>query len=67
MGDPQYKPRKLIVEGNQDKRVIPWLMAANGVTWETENGVVVDITTSNGVGNITARMIKLQLQESALL
>jgi hypothetical protein len=26
--------KKLIVEGNQDKRVIPELMEANGVTWE---------------------------------
>ena len=67
MGDPKYKPKKLIVEGNQDKRVIPWLMVANGITWETEDGIVVDITTSGGVDNITAGKIKLQLQESALV
>jgi len=33
----KYKPKKLIVEGDQDKRVIPQLIEANGIVWG-ENG-----------------------------
>ena len=30
-------PRKLLVEGETDKRVIPYLMEANGVDWDRGN------------------------------
>lgn len=60
--------RKLIVEGEQDKRVIPWLMAANGINWKTEDGgFVVDIAAYGGVQHITAQKIELQLKESSLV
>ena len=31
-------PRKLLVEGETDKRIIPYLMEENGVTWPDERG-----------------------------
>lgn len=67
MTDPKYKPRKLIVEGEQDKRVIPWLIEANGINWETDDGNVVDIAAYGGVQNITAQKIALELKETALV
>ena len=33
---PRIHPRKLLVEGATDKRVIPYLMEANGVAWEPD-------------------------------
>lgn len=32
------QPRKLLVEGQTDKRVIPYLMEANGIAWEDADG-----------------------------
>ncbi len=40
----QYKPKKLIVEGEQDKRVIPYLIEENGIPWgETSETAIVYI------------------------
>ncbi len=39
-----YKAKKLIVEGEQDKRVIPYLIEENGIPWgETKDKAVVFI------------------------
>ncbi len=29
----RYNPKKLLVEGKEDERVIPQLMEANGIRW----------------------------------
>jgi hypothetical protein len=40
----------LLVEGDEDKRVIPWLVEANGVKWNiTRKKTVVEITALGGV------------------
>ena len=46
---PRIHPRKLIVEGATDKRVIPYLMEANGVAWESDGRPVVYIEPNNGI------------------
>lgn len=59
--------KKLIVEGQEDKRVIPWLMEANGVIWEPiKNQPVVEIKVSDGDQNIGQDLISTQLKESGL-
>ena len=40
---PSTSPRKLLVEGDTDKRVIPFLMEANGIEWERDGRPVVRI------------------------
>ena len=46
-------PKKLLVEGDQDKRIIPWLIEARGVKWgESRNDCVVDIESRDGFENI---------------
>ena len=44
-------PRKLLVEGETEKRVIPYLMEANGVAWPREP-VPVNIESQGGVDQI---------------
>ena len=46
---PRIHPRKLLVEGATDKRVIPYLMEANGVAWESDGRPVVYIEPNNGI------------------
>ncbi len=46
------RPRKLLVEGNTDKRVIPFLMEANGVEWEGGGDPTVYIETQGSVDEI---------------
>ena len=46
---PSTSPRKLLVEGDTDKRVIPFLMEANGVEWEMDGRPIVCIDPYNGV------------------
>ncbi|MDJ1180801.1 hypothetical protein PJF56_18230 [Roseofilum sp. BLCC_M91] len=59
--------KKLIVEGQEDKRVIPWLMEANGVIWEPiKHQPVVHITAHDGYQNINQDFISTQLKESGL-
>jgi len=46
-------PRKLLVEGNEDKRVIPELIEANGIQWgETADEAVVFIEQFEGISNL---------------
>jgi hypothetical protein len=46
-------PKKLLVEGNEDKRVIPELIEAHGITWgETADEAIVFIEEFEGVSNL---------------
>lgn len=45
-------PRKLFVEGAADKRVIPYLMEANGVEWDIGDQHVVHIEAHDGIDNL---------------
>ena len=45
-------PRKLLVEGETDKRVIPYLMEENGVAWPRPPNHSVDIEAYASVDNI---------------
>ncbi|MFZ1026726.1 MAG: DUF3226 domain-containing protein [Limnoraphis robusta] len=38
----------LLVEGEQDKRTIPYLIEANGVNWGTKNNPIVEIEVCHG-------------------
>ena len=42
-------PRKLLVEGDTDKRVMPFPLEANGVVWEAAGQPVVHIESRDGV------------------
>lgn len=44
--------RKLLVEGYTDKRVVPFLVEANGVKWEISGKPVVYIEPYNGVDEL---------------
>ena len=57
--------KKLIVEGEQDKRVIPQLMAANGVTW-TLGKEPVYIQSYGSDGFINNKKISARLKASEL-
>lgn len=49
----RIQPRKLLVEGQTDKRVIPYLMEANGIAWEDSTGQpTVTIKPMDGVEEI---------------
>jgi hypothetical protein len=63
----RYKPKKLIVEGEQDKRVIPELMEANGVAWgDTPTSAAVHIEAHGGDQFIDATVISTELKASGL-
>lgn len=57
--------KKLIVEGEQDKRVIPQLMAANGVTWPRGKEPVY-IESYGSDGFINNKKISARLKASGL-
>lgn len=46
------KTKKLLVEGDTEVRVIPYLMERNGVTWEVGDQPVVNIEPQGGVEEI---------------
>ena len=48
-------PKKLLVEGDTDKRVIPYLMEANGVAWGPRNNPVVFIQRYGGIDELLKR------------
>ena len=63
----KYHPKKLIVEGEEDKRVIPYLIEANGISWgETRNTAVVEIKSYGGYQNLNADRISAELKASGL-
>jgi hypothetical protein len=46
-------PKKLLVEGEEDKRVIPEFIEANGIIWgDTKNTAIVHIKTAGGIQNL---------------
>ena len=45
-------PKKLLVEGPTEKRVIPFLMGKNGITWEIDDTPVVWIEPSGGIDSV---------------
>ena len=58
-------PNVLIVEGPEDKRVIPQLMEKHGIVWEKEK-LPVFIREYSGYHNITRERIQFNLQQSGL-
>jgi hypothetical protein len=60
-----YKSKRLIVEGEQDKRVIPYLMEANGIAW-LRGKEPVDIQSYGGDSLINAYRISARLKETGL-
>lgn len=61
-------PKKLLVEGQDDKRVIPQLMEANGVPWSLADGqFAVFIEPYDGIDNLLAPgVIETELKASGL-
>jgi hypothetical protein len=59
------KTKQLIVEGEQDKRVIPYLMEANGIIWEKDKHPV-DIENYGGDGFINRYRISARLKAAGL-
>ncbi len=60
--------KKLLVEGREDKRLIPQLIEANGIPWgETEADWIVAIEEYNGVEEILKPgVIEVELKASGL-
>ncbi|MDZ8085405.1 MAG: DUF3226 domain-containing protein [Nostoc sp. DedQUE12b] len=62
-----YKPKKLLVEGQEDLRVIPELIEKNGIRWgENKREAIVSIQDCEGYENIDANLISTELQASGL-
>lgn len=62
-----YKPKKLLVEGQEDLRVIPELIEKNGIRWgDKKREAVVSIQDCEGYDNIDANRISTELQASGL-
>lgn len=61
-------PKKLLVEGEEDKRVIPYLMEANGIHWgKTPDTRVVEIDPCGGFENMVKQgLIETELKASSL-
>lgn len=61
--------KKLLVEGEEDKRVIPQLMEANRIPWgETRNEWVVEIDQCDGFENMVKQgLIETELKASGLV
>lgn len=63
----KYYPKKLIVEGQQDKRVIPELIEAYGILWEkTKREPIVYIQSYGSDNFIDAAIISTELKASGL-
>ena len=61
-------PKKLLVEGDEDKRVIPQLIEANGIPWgETSDTRIIDIEQCDGFENmVKPGVIEIELKASGL-
>ncbi len=59
---------RLLVEGDDDKRLLPQLIEANGIPWgETRSEAIVDIEAYGGLGNLLDRkVIATELKASGL-
>jgi hypothetical protein len=63
----KYIAKKLIVEGEQDKRVIPYLIEANGIPWgNTKDKAVVYIEAYGSDQFIDVDIISTELKASGL-
>ncbi|MEC4806107.1 MAG: DUF3226 domain-containing protein [Jaaginema sp. PMC 1079.18] len=63
----RYYPKKLIVEGQQDKRVIPELIEAYGIPWEKAKRELIVYIQSYGSDNfIDTAIISTELKASSL-
>ncbi|WP_413172343.1 DUF3226 domain-containing protein [Anabaena azotica] len=57
------KPKKLLVEGQDDLRVIPELIEKNGITWgNKKEEAIISIQECGGYENITYDLIYTELQ-----
>ena len=64
---PSTISRRLLVEGNTDKRVIPFLMEANGVEWERSGEPVVCIAPYGSVDELLKPgVVEAELRASRL-
>ena len=64
--DSRAKPKKLLVEGGEEKRVIPYLMKANGIPWPKGQEPVY-IVEQNGFDEIIKPgAIEVELKASEL-
>ncbi|MEH2318430.1 DUF3226 domain-containing protein [Nostoc sp.] len=62
-----YEPKKLLVEGQEDLRVIPELIEKNGIRWgDKKREAIVSIQDCKGYENIDANLISTELQASGL-
>lgn len=63
-----YNPKILLVEGEEDKRVIPQLIEANGVPWgENRDAWIVQIKPCDGFGKMVKQdRIEVELKASGL-
>lgn len=62
-----YQPKKLLVEGSEDLRVIPELIEKNGIPWGNKKSkAIVTIQECGGYENIDANLISTELQASGL-
>ncbi len=59
-------PKKLLVEGDEDKRVIPQLIEANGIRWgEKRDTWIVEIEQCDGFENMVKQgVIEIELKAS---
>lgn len=62
-----YYPKKLLVEGAEDQRVLPELLELNGISWgRKKENVPVFIQDCEGYENINADLISTELQAGGL-
>ena len=62
-----YKPKILIVEGEQDKRIVPEFIEAKGITWcNKQKEPIVYIKSCGGYELITPDVISTELKASRL-
>ena len=60
--------RVLLVEGDEDKRVLPWLIERAGVNWGPKHDPVVTIISFDGVEQLLeAGVIETYLKQSGIL
>lgn len=66
---PRPRHHRLLVEGDEDKRVIPELIEANGIPWgERRREAIVDIKSYDGIENLLDRkVIATELKASGLV
>lgn len=71
---PEHNPNRLLVEGEEDKRVIPQLIEANGIPWGERNQKhIVEIKAARGIekllepGRISTELVDETLRRLGIL